>query len=84
MNLPRVPNYDDTNRGVWSPFVYGPERRQGAVVVCPDCGGGMSVGGGNVFGSSHAIAGDGTVTPSVVCPYAGCSWHVFVRLEGWR
>jgi len=31
----------------------------------------------------HTIADDGTVTPSVVCPYDGCDWHVHVRLEGW-
>lgn len=31
----------------------------------------------------HTIANDGTVTPSVVCPIKGCTWHEFVRLDGW-
>lgn len=32
---------------------------------------------------SHAIAADGTVHPSVVCLAPGCSFHDFVRLQGW-
>lgn len=31
----------------------------------------------------HAIAEDGTVTPSVVCPIEGCGFHEWVKLEGW-
>lgn len=31
----------------------------------------------------HEIASDGTVTPSVVCPTPGCSFHDQVRLVGW-
>lgn len=31
----------------------------------------------------HSIAGDGRVSPSVVCLAASCSFHDFVRLEGW-
>lgn len=31
----------------------------------------------------HQIEADGTVTPSAVCPTAGCDFHEFVRLEGW-
>lgn len=31
----------------------------------------------------HAIADDGTVTPSVVCPIEGCGFHEWVKLEGW-
>ncbi len=34
-------------------------------------------------GSGHQIAADGTVHPSIVCPHAGCSWHVWGRLDGW-
>ncbi len=34
--------------------------------------------------SSHEIAADGTVTPSVVCPEDGCDFHEFVQLEGWK
>lgn len=35
------------------------------------------------FLGDHAIAADGTVTPSLVCPEKGCTWHVFGRLAGW-
>lgn len=69
--------------GTWFPWVFGPRAVRGAVIVCPSCGRGMSIGGDGSFGSSHAIATGGSVSPSVVCPH-GCGWHVFVRLEGWR
>ncbi len=32
----------------------------------------------------HEIAADGAVTPSVVCPYEGCGFHEFIKLEGWQ
>lgn len=36
------------------------------------------------FGKNvHSIAPDGTVTPSVVCPWRGCSFHEFVKLTEW-
>ena len=31
----------------------------------------------------HSVAADGTVSPSYVCVADGCSFHEFVRLEGW-
>lgn len=31
----------------------------------------------------HDITTEGVVSPSVVCPHAPCSWHVYVKLEGW-
>lgn len=33
--------------------------------------------------TSHQIAANGAVSPSIVCPEEGCSWHVWGRLEGW-
>ena len=48
-----------------------------AMVACPGCGQLASL-------SEHAIAADGTVSPSLICPYDGCSFHEWVRLEGWR
>lgn len=33
--------------------------------------------------SDHAIAEDGTVSPSVVCTEEGCGWHEYIRLDGW-
>ena len=32
----------------------------------------------------HSVSADGTVTPSVVCLSSGCTFHEFVRLEGWK
>lgn len=36
-----------------------------------------------VSGTIHRVAADGTVSPSFVCSVPGCSWHVYVRLDGW-
>jgi hypothetical protein len=33
--------------------------------------------------SKHTIAPDGTVSPSVVCDYKGCTFHEFIKLEGY-
>lgn len=33
--------------------------------------------------SHHTIADDGTVNPSVVCPHTPCTFHEYVRLDGW-
>ena len=33
---------------------------------------------------SHAIDAMGVVSPSVVCPIQGCSFHEFVELDGWN
>lgn len=32
----------------------------------------------------HGVKEDGTVHPSIVCPYEGCTWHVWGRLLGWQ
>jgi hypothetical protein len=31
----------------------------------------------------HAIAENGDVMPSIVCPHGGCRFHAYVRLSGW-
>ena len=31
----------------------------------------------------HEVRAGGEVHPSVVCPMEGCSWHVWLTLEGW-
>ena len=57
-------------RGVW-------EHWRGKVLAsCPQCGG--------VAVLDHAVAADGTVSPSMECPYAGCEFHESVRLVGWE
>jgi hypothetical protein len=67
--------------GTWIRWLFGPTKQIGAVVVCPQCGRGMSIGGGTTFGGCHTVAADGTVSPSVVC--GRCSWHTFIRLADW-
>jgi hypothetical protein len=67
--------------GTWMRWIFGPSGITGAIVICPQCGAGMSIGGGRPFGSVHTIATDGTISPSVVCH--SCAWHVFARLIGW-
>ena len=32
---------------------------------------------------THGIAEDGAVFPSVVCTYPGCTFHEFIKLDGW-
>ncbi len=31
----------------------------------------------------HFIAPDGVVTPSIMCPYKPCPWHIWGRLLNW-
>lgn len=47
-----------------------------AMIACPECGQEGSI-------SNHAITPDGTVTPSVVCGYDKCTFHDYVKLDGW-
>lgn len=59
----------------WAPCHPATIRRFKASMTCPN-GHGLTLRG-------HTIAGNGDVSPSVVCPVAGCSFHEFVRLERW-
>ena len=34
--------------------------------------------------TKHIIAEDGTVSPSVVCAYEGCTFHEYIKLVGWN
>jgi len=50
-----------------------------AEIACPSCGG---------FGSlaNHEIAADGTISPSLVCPWSkelGCTFHEHGWLKDW-
>lgn len=60
--------------GSWRPL----ENREGrsAMVTCARCERSASLTG-------HTIAANGEVSPSLQCPYKGCSWHVYVTLVGW-
>lgn len=61
--------------GTWWPVVDARAERRTASIFCPECKRGAHL--------NHDIAADGTVTPSVVCPHPGCTWHVMVKLAGW-
>ena len=34
--------------------------------------------------ADHKISNHGEVSPSVVCTAQGCTWHEYIRLEGWQ
>jgi DNA-directed RNA polymerase subunit RPC12/RpoP len=54
---------------------YQERTKRTAAMTCPTCGHMFSL-------LNHSIAADGSVTPSVVCPWS-CGFHVFVRLNEW-
>ena len=47
--------------------------------ICPGCGKDWTMSK-----RVHSISDDGTVSPSYVCPGPPCTFHQFVRLEGWK
>lgn len=47
-----------------------------ANIVCPQCG--------TEGALDHEIAADGAVSPSLVCPGKGCTFHEYGKLEGWE
>jgi len=65
----------------WQPGTWWPVRleggRQSAFVTCPLCRLGAAL-------EDHEIDADGAVSPSLVCPREGCSWHVWVKLKDWK
>jgi len=59
----------------WSPCHPSTMRRFKASMTCP-YGHGLTL-------REHSIGADGEVSPSVVCPTRGCSFHEYVRLDKW-
>lgn len=61
-------------KGSWKEFDL--ETKPSATFKCPNCG---------AYGvlEDHEIGGDGSVTPSVVCP-EDCGFHDYVMLVGWH
>lgn len=70
-----IPHDDDLKPGTWKGgWMQG--HKPNALVCCPN---------GHIASlTDHEIKADGTVWPSLVCPYDGCGFHEFVRLEGWH
>lgn len=81
--IPKGTNGQSTP-GYWCIVEDDPEWRY-ITFSCPDCGGLGNIGNLSQakFGSGHKVAPDGTVTPSVVCPYDECGFHDHVRLADW-
>ena len=73
--------YDRWDGGVGAPGTWhGGRKSDGkriASVCCPKC---KKI----AMLSDHEIKPGGIVAPSVVCPREGCTWHVFVQLDGWN
>ncbi len=96
--LPRWPEFNVPDwkahripRGTWHFFpIADPDYtvRHGIRVVgaargivhvnCPNCDKLLML-----CGTIHQIGPDGSVSPSIVCPYPPCGWHVFAKLAGW-
>ena len=73
----------------WTIGKFGPANRPFVVTICAaghshivGIAGTMSADG-TLQPPAHSIAPDGTISPSYVCPRAGCQFHEYVRLEGW-
>lgn len=69
--------------GEFPPGTWRAIKRDGvpsANLACPRCGYRAGLG----HGTNHEIAPDGTVSPSVVCDTPSCSFHEYIKLEGWK
>lgn len=63
--------------GEYAPLVNGAGREVNAMIGCPGCGRRLTV-------ASHVVDEDGTVEPSLDCPFGDCGFHRRVRLDDWR
>jgi hypothetical protein len=70
-----LPFSNECRPGTWKGGLIGGGRRI-ALVTCPDCGNSASLRG-------HTIRADGCVEPSLDCPHDSCTFHDWVKLEGW-
>ena len=66
--------------GAWWPAVDQHSLKEGPVktanLCCPECGHAMTI-------MNHKISTLGVVSPSVVCSYRPCTWHVWLELKDW-
>lgn len=70
VDLPRAESIDDAAPGSWVPT-----EPEGFIYTCGGCGVWLHPREGK------SITSDGSVLPSMLCPY--CGWHVWGRLVGW-
>ena len=60
---------------VW--HLFSAPGKQSAVVCCPGCGRLATLG-------DHTIDPDGSVSPSLDCPFDHCDFHDMVKLADWK
>jgi ribosomal protein S27AE len=60
-----------------------PDGTLHATIICPKCGEELVLADKET-GRLHAIAPDGTVTPSVYHKEKHCGWHEFIKLPNWK
>lgn len=75
IEIPKKRNYGDSIPGSWY-LVY---KEKHTIFVCPSCGQ-PSCLQDEARGNNHTITPDGTVQPSVVCNWPGCTFHDFIKL----
>jgi hypothetical protein len=63
--------------GEWNMItnVHDPKSPREPCIGCPICGCHARL--------NHTIDAKGIVTPSLVCPHKGCTFHEWGELEGW-
>lgn len=71
-----VRRHPDCAPGTW----WWTRGQAGPTVSCPGCQA-LHLLDLQDKDEGHAVAADGTVSPSVVC--TACGWHKDIRLEGW-
>lgn len=77
--MPKILPFDNDHKpGTWKALLLPLGRKyvRSATVTCPECGKVASL-------SDHQIGDDGTVSPSLLCPYDDCNFLEYVQLEGW-
>lgn len=76
MEAERAQQFDLLGPGEW--FFSGVPEFVIVIQRCPECRQGMS-------NMKHEIQKDGSISPSLVCPYKdrGCTFHVYGRYDGW-
>ncbi len=83
--VPIYPGFTDEEKPCW----YMGESGY-VSVICAECGkrsilrDGPNSAARSDGTRGHDIAADGTVKPSIVCPYKPCTWHVHGVLMDWK
>ena len=80
LGIPPWPEDSTERASKWDYFWIGPEPNKYYPLATCSCPNGHLA---SVSPRIHSISGDGTLSPSYVCPRENCSFHDFVRFDGW-